>query len=622
MFKGLVTAMNEVGEVRMQFHVYSNSHEQMKSALEAFERKTQNLGLPEVQYFFTDNPAADKQFYMRMLPSLKAQQDVLDSIVTSSAEEQNSTGHICTPLLPTYPYDQLDVRIATSGDDIANTVRALIEECVDHRIGLDAEWKVTINSRGVRSGVSKVQIIQIAYRPPENKMKVLILKVGNLKRLPQRLVSLLSNNTMQIFGAKVSGDLVKIAKDFHIDEMIAVDQKSRCNVHNLGVFARNRDVVANGGASLELIVKSVLNTSLDKALQCSDWGGHLSDEQIKYAAIDAAVSLEAGVKLQNMPDLTRRLLPHELVPGRKVDLIPMHGRAAYLATRAASATIVQSDTCSCPPGMVYKRRGHKKMKAGRSSYVIELDKIYSPGLIVPNYFIEVSTSSVTVNDIPQGHHIIVPISMIKEHVDCFEVRATPIDRNEDMVGISLPASELVVEDTNAKILLDDNVNEREHIADEFDAAAPNENGDEDIDEDIAELTAQLTSSEIDHLQMAVFEKENALSVRIPLESAHLSPPPNPKHIKDKYSVVLGDVFHAMDRAKVPTKHEAKKAYYVALSEAFMIWNPEKLEELTSTMRASGLQDEDVRLHRYFNKRLFCDCVDRHCPAPSILYWRV
>ena len=499
-FKGLVTAMNEVGEVRMQFHVYSDSHEQMKSALEAFKRTTQNLGLPEVQYFFTDNPAADKQFYMRMLPSLKAQQDVLDSIVTSSAEEQNSTGHICTPLLPMYPYDQLDVRIATSGDDIANTVRALIEECVDHRIGLDAEWKVTIDSRGVRSGVSKVQIIQIAYRPPENKMKVLILKVGNLKRLPQRLVSLLSNNTMQIFGANVSGDLVKIAKDFHIDEMIAVDQKSRCNVHNLGVFARNRDVVADGGASLELIVKSVLNTSLDKALQCSDWGGHLSDEQIKYAAIDAAVSLEAGVKLQNMPDLTRRLLPHELVPGRKVDLIPMHGRAAYLATRAASATIVQSDTCSCPPGMVYGKRGHKKMKAGRSSYVIELDKIYSPGLIVPNYFIEVSTSSVTVNDIPQGHHIIVPISMIKEHVDCVEVRATPIDCNEDMVGISLPASELVVEDTNAKILLDDNVNEREHIADEFDAAAPNENGDEDIDEDIAELTAQLTSSEIDHLQ--------------------------------------------------------------------------------------------------------------------------
>ncbi len=35
-----------------------------------------------------------------------------------------------------------------------------------------------------------------------------------------------------------------------------------------------------------------------------------------------------------------------------------------------------------------------------------------------------------------------------------------------------------------------------------------------------------------------------------------------------------------------------------------------------------MTEEEVRLQRYFNKRLFCDCVDRHCPAPSILYLRV
>ena len=33
------------------------------------------------------------------------------------------------------------------------------------------------------------------------------------------------------------------------------------------------------------------------------------DDQIKYAAIDAAVSLEAGEKLLEMPDLSRRLTP-------------------------------------------------------------------------------------------------------------------------------------------------------------------------------------------------------------------------------------------------------------------------------------------------------------------------
>jgi hypothetical protein len=40
-------------------------------------------------------------------------------------------------------------------------------------------------------GVSKVQTIQIAYRNPQNKIMVLVLlKVGKLNRLPQRLESL------------------------------------------------------------------------------------------------------------------------------------------------------------------------------------------------------------------------------------------------------------------------------------------------------------------------------------------------------------------------------------------------------------------------------------------------
>jgi hypothetical protein len=181
----------------------------------------------------------------------------------------------------------------------------------------------------------------------------------------------------------------------------------------------------------------------------------------------------------------------------------------------------------------------------------------------------------------------------------------------------------VDEDNTGTNLLDEDANDREHIDDEFDAGVmPDENGNKAIDEDIDDFTATLTSQEIDHLQMAIFDTKNALSGRALLQSDHLSPPPNPKHIRDKYSVVLGDAFHAMDRAKVPTKHEAKKAYFVALSEAFLIWNPEKLEELTSKMRESGMQDEEVKLQRYFNKCLFCDCVDRHCPAPSILYWRV
>jgi hypothetical protein len=67
-FKGLVTAMNKLGEFCLQFHVYSDSHEQMTSTLEAFRETTCSLGLPAVHLFYTDNPAGDKQYYMHMLP--------------------------------------------------------------------------------------------------------------------------------------------------------------------------------------------------------------------------------------------------------------------------------------------------------------------------------------------------------------------------------------------------------------------------------------------------------------------------------------------------------------------------------------------------------------------------
>jgi len=86
--------------------------------------------------------------------------------------------------------------------------------------------------------------------------------------------------------------------------------------------------------------------------------------------------------------------------------------------------------------------------------------------------------------------------------------------------------------------------------------------------------------------------------------------------------VLGDVFHAMDRTKVPVKHEAKKSYFVALREAFLIWNPTKMAELEKSMRESGMTDEEIKEKKYFNARLFRECVERTVPSPKILYWRV
>lgn len=52
-YHGLVTTLNEFGEVRIQFHVFSDGHDQMVTALKVFEKTTTEYGMAGVQWFLT-----------------------------------------------------------------------------------------------------------------------------------------------------------------------------------------------------------------------------------------------------------------------------------------------------------------------------------------------------------------------------------------------------------------------------------------------------------------------------------------------------------------------------------------------------------------------------------------
>jgi hypothetical protein len=379
--------------------------------------------------------------------------------------------------------------------------------------------------------------------------------------------------------------------------------------------------------------------SLDKNLQCSDWSGVLTEDQIQYAAIDAAVSLEAGEKLLAMPDLTRRLSPEEFTPHRKVDLIPQHGSAACMATRAATATIYKSVQCACPPGMiyVYRKKEHKMVKAGKGSCVVVLNNVYSPALIIPNYKWENKNrkDAVTLANFVEDQTILLPISMIKAHVASANVRPTPIIQCDNNVGRSQPASNYNSinnvpkrkkvsnqNDSGVVELFDDDSLSVCSSDEAPDSDANEEYYDDENNESVGNKSGQLNTNDIAYLQKALFAGESARSGRKVLLSPHLSQPPNPIEMRDKFSAVMGDVFHAMDRTKTPHHHEAKKSYFVALREAFFVWNQSKLKELEEHMVEAGYTLEEVHRRKYFNSNLFRGCVDRHLPAPTILYWRV
>jgi hypothetical protein len=69
------------------------------------------------------------------------------------------------------------------------------------------------------------------------------------------------------------------------------------------------------------------------------------------------------------------------------------------------------------------------------------------------------------------------------------------------------------------------------------------------------------------VSLAAIAAEQAQQQNTPkMSCANLDDPP--AIIVDVFSACLGDTFHAMDRPKVPIKHEYKKPYFVALQEAF------------------------------------------------------
>jgi hypothetical protein len=195
-----------------------------------------------------------------------------------------------------------------------------------------------------------------------------------------------------------------------------------------------RQAVPNANVGLSRLAELTLNVTVDKALQTSSWTKDLTEPQKKYAAIDAAASLEVFEVLEKMPDLSLRLTVDEAVPGTKVDLIPFNGSIPGMAARAATGIIIGNDVYSCPEGVLYKNK--QRMRVGKCTYVVQLHAIYAPGLILPGF--SKNSTAASLGDLGKVE-VIVPIGMLKNHVhDPDQMEAAQED------GITMPATESMV----------------------------------------------------------------------------------------------------------------------------------------------------------------------------------
>ena len=301
--------------------------------------------------------------------------------------------------------------------------------------------------------------------------------------------------------------------------------------------------------------------------------------------------------------------------GDTVDLVPMHGNVSCMSTRAATGIIVQVARCESPEEVT-----PRFATTGNGTVAIKLIKIYSPGFKVPSYKYQPSgseASPATLSHFKEDCQIVVPVHMLKQHVDSDHIRSTPAETNPP----SIPNITAPVEERDIQPPVQDEADGTEEAAVDGDTVVVVLNSLQD--EDFLDMT-ELSQLDIELVRAAQEQEQSETmpSVANLFPCKELPPSPSPTDIPNVYSCVLGDGFHAMQRIITPTHHEGKKAFFVALRDAFFMWDKEKLDELIAHMIADGVTPEEIDNKMLFSPTLFTDCVPRYIPPASLLYFRV
>ena len=520
--------------------------------------------------------------------------------------------------------------------------------------GFDIEWDTVWTHGGEkRRKVGKVPLLQIGYRL-DDEVCALLFKLP--KEFPQRLLAFLQNPKFLFVGVSIKNDFDILSKDFLLPGL-----SRQVNYISLGMYARERDIVQNGNCSMELIVELVLNEKLDKSddVRCSKWSSSVySTHQKLYAGLDVIKALQAYEKLSQLPDLSQRLDPANAVPGLAIDIVPPHSRTARnkavrgyrvgdLATRAAIGTIVDDEKASNPANIT-----PLYTKTSTKTRVVEVKEIVAPSLIVPGHFIGKGKSKrpACLSDFETPFRVVLPLTMMRDHVThvrTYEPRVSlvpthrritppaPTKQRIDKVATKNSTDSEAATATNAEVdnecSLDavcDIISEDSELELEEDNASDSELLDltQDCDDNRDPLCEDaekgITEEHLEAILVAellaeMVEKEGKLDL---MYCNDLEAPP--ESIKQVFSCVLGDIFHAMNRAKVPVKHEYKKAYFVSLMKGFLSWDEKRLNEVIEKLKENGWSDDNIQSALYFRPGFFCNRVERIALPPRELYWRV
>ncbi|KAJ6592061.1 ribonuclease H-like domain-containing protein, partial [Mycena vulgaris] len=162
----------------------------------------------------------------------------------------------------------------------------IVNDSVECHVGFDMEWEYSGSEFSCSS--KKTPPVQIAFQN-----SVFLLRTHLLKTLPSPLVTIIGSLQIVKIGRNIGGDLAKLVRDFPEYKLPAKVDGNLPGVIELGAFAKSKNAIPKGTASLSAITTTVQHANLSKEARDSPWDApSLNSSQRDYAALDAWVCLD------------------------------------------------------------------------------------------------------------------------------------------------------------------------------------------------------------------------------------------------------------------------------------------------------------------------------------------
>lgn len=170
--------------------------------------------------------------------------------------------------------------VAASKAECTSSIQRIKEKCSEIRVlGFDCEWV----TKGKRRPVALLQLAT-----PDGLCT--LFRLCHLKEIPEDLAELLEDKSILKVGVAIYGDSHNLSVDYGV----------RCGgCVDLRYLAKHLGLQPSGLAGL---ASTHLGLELDKnwRIRCSDWESNvLSEDQIKYASLDAYAGVEIFKTLTN-----------------------------------------------------------------------------------------------------------------------------------------------------------------------------------------------------------------------------------------------------------------------------------------------------------------------------------